>query len=61
MLVRHMWKDPLLKRFCDMEADEAPYGIAVLSRFRSKVDSERLSRIIDQTIEAFVKKGRIKG
>jgi transposase len=61
MLVRQMWKDSRLKRICDIEADEAPYGIAVLSRFRSRVGPERLSRIIDQTIEALVKRGRIKG
>jgi len=61
MFVRQMWKDPRLKRICDIEADEQPYGIAVLSRFRSKVGPERLSRIVDQTIEALVKKGRIKG
>jgi hypothetical protein len=56
-----MWKDPRLKKICDIEADQPPYGIAVLSRFRTKVGPERLSRIIDQTIEVLVKKGRIKG
>lgn len=61
MLVRQMWKDPRLKRICDIEADEAPYGIAVLSRFRSKVGPERLGRIVDQAVEVLVKKGRIKG
>ena len=61
MLVRQMWKDPRLKKICNIEADEPPYGIAVLSRFRTKVGPERLSRIIDQTIEVLVKKGRIKG
>jgi transposase len=61
MLVRQMWKDPRLKKICDIEAKEPPYGIAVLSRFRSKVGPERLARIVDQTVEALVKKGRIKG
>jgi hypothetical protein len=42
MLVRQLWKDPRLKRLCDIEADEPRYGIAVLSRFRSKVGPERL-------------------
>ncbi|MGD0451889.1 MAG: transposase [Candidatus Bathyarchaeia archaeon] len=60
MLVRQMWKDPRLKRICDIEADEPPYGIAVLSRFRTKVDPERLSRIVDQAIEVLVENGRIK-
>lgn len=61
MLVRQMWKDPRLKKICDIEAYEPPYGIAVLSRFRSKVGPERLAKIVDQTVEALVKKGRIKG
>src|SRR4030067_627917 len=61
MLVRQMWKDPRLKKICDIEADEPPYGIAVLSRFRSKVGPERLARIVDQTVDVLVKKGRIKG
>ena len=61
MLVRQMWKDPRLKRICDIEEDEPPFGIAVLSRFRSKVGPERLGRIVDQAVEVLVKKGRIKG
>jgi hypothetical protein len=61
MLVRQIWKDPRLRKICDIEADKQPYGIAVLSRFRSKVGPERLSRIVDQTVEVLVKKGRLKG
>ena len=61
MLVRQMWKDPRLKKICDIEADEPPSGIAVLSRFRSKVGAERLSRVVDHAVEVHVKKGRIKG
>ena len=48
MLVRQMWKDTRLKSICDIEAADPPYGIAVLSRFRSKVGPERLARIVDQ-------------
>src|SRR5512137_1221545 len=61
MLVRQMWKDPRLKKICDIEADQQPYGIAVLSRFRTKVGPERLARIMDQAIKVLVEKGRIKG
>jgi len=61
MLVRQMWKDPRLKKICDIEADEQPYGIAVLSRFRTKVGPERLARIIDEAVNVLVQKGRIKG
>src|SRR3972149_5824832 len=61
MLVRQMWKDPRLKKICDIEENEPPYGIAVLSRFRNKVGPERLARIVDQAVEVLVAKGRIKG
>jgi transposase len=61
MLVRQMWKDPRLRKICDIEEGEPPYGIAVLSRFRTKVGPERLMRIVDEAVEVLVKKGRIKG
>ena len=61
MLVRQLWKDQRLKQICDIEASEAPYGIAVLSRFRSRVGPERLALIIDYAIGTLVKKRRIKG
>jgi transposase len=61
MLVRQMWKDPRLRRVCDIEKNEPPYGIAVLSMFRRRVGPERLMRIVDQTVELLVRKGRIKG
>ena len=56
-----MWKDPRLKKICDIEANEPSYGTAVLSRFRTKVGPERLSRIVDQDVEMLVANGRIKG
>jgi hypothetical protein len=61
MLVRQLWKDPRLRRICDIEKNEPPYGIAVLSMFRKRVGPERLMRIVDHAIELLVRKGRIKG
>jgi hypothetical protein len=61
MLVRQLWKDPRLRRICDIEENEPPYGIVVLSRFRSRVGPERLMRIVDHAIETLVEKRRIKG
>jgi IS5 family transposase len=61
MFVRQLWKDPRLRRICDVEESEPPYGIAVLSRFRKKVGPERLMRIVDRAIETLVEKRRIKG
>jgi transposase len=60
MLVRQLWKDPRLKRICDIEVSEPPYGIAVLSRFRSRVGPEKLAFIVDDALGMLVKKGRIK-
>jgi hypothetical protein len=61
MLVRQLWKDPRLRLICDIEKNEPPYGIAVLSRFRSRVGPERLTRIVDYAIAQLVEKRRIKG
>jgi len=61
MLVRQLWKDPRLRRICDIEEGEPPYGIVVLSRFRSRIGPERLMRIVDHAIETLVEKRRIKG
>jgi IS5 family transposase len=61
MLVRQLWKDPRLRQICDIEENEPPYGIAVLSRFRKRVGREKLMRIVDHAIEKLVEKRRIKG
>jgi IS5 family transposase len=61
MLVRQLWKDPRLRRICDIEKDEPPYGITVLSMFRKRVGPERLMRIVDHAIDLLVRKGRVKG
>jgi len=50
-----------LRRICDIEENEPPYGIAVLSRFRKRVGPEKLMRIVDHVIETLVEKRRIKG
>jgi len=61
MLVRQLRKDPRLKKLCDIEASEPPYGIAVLSRFRSRAGPEKLALIVDEAIGTLVNRGRIKG
>ena len=61
MLVTQLCKDQRLKKICNIEASELAYGIAVLSRFRTKVGPERLSRVVDHAVEVLVKQGRIKG
>jgi IS5 family transposase len=61
MLVRQLWKDPRLRRICDIEENESPYGITVLSMFRKRVGPERLMRIVDHAIEMLVQKRTMKG
>jgi transposase len=61
MLVQQLWKDPRLRNICDIEASESLYGIAVLSKFWSRVGLERLARIVDHAVEVLARKGRIKG
>jgi|SRR5271157_495670 len=61
MLVRQLWRDPRLRKICDIEENEPPYGIAVLSMFRKRIGPERLMRIVDHAVELLVSKGRIKG
>jgi transposase len=60
MLARQIWKDLRFKKICDIKNDP-PYGIAILSSFRSKVGPERLSRIVDPTVEVLVKEGWTMG
>jgi hypothetical protein len=45
-------KDQRVRRICDIEEGEPPYGVAVLSRSRSKVGLGRLMRIVDHAVES---------
>jgi hypothetical protein len=44
-LVRQMWKDPRLRKICNIEENESPCGIAVLLPFRIRVEPDRIPRI----------------
>jgi transposase len=61
VLARQLAKDSRLRLICGIKENEGPYGIAVLSRFRSRVGPERLMRIIDHAVDVLVEKGRVKG
>jgi IS5 family transposase len=61
MLVRQLWKDARLRKICDIEENEPPYGITVLSMFRKRIGPERLMRIVDHAVQLLVKRGKIKG
>ena len=50
-----------MRRIHDIEENEPPYGVTVLSKFRKRVGPERLMRIGDHAIDVLVRKGRIKG
>jgi transposase len=61
VLARQLSKDSRLRRICNIQKNQRPYGIAVLSRFRSRVGPERLMRIVDHVVDVLVRKGRVKG
>ena len=59
-LFRRLWNDPPLRMICDIEEREKPYS-SQLTRFRSRVDPERLERIIPGLVEAPIEGGVING
>jgi len=60
-LYRRLWNDPESRMICDIEAEEKPYHPSQLTRFRKRVGSERLERIMNGMIDELVEGGVIKG
>jgi len=60
-LFRRLWNDPTLRMICYIEEREKPYHPSQLTRFRSRVDPERLERIIPGLVEALIEGGVING
>jgi len=60
-LYRRLWSDPELREICDIEAEEKPYHPTQLTRFRRRVGSERLERVMNVIVEELVGGGVIKG
>ena len=60
-LYRRLWDDPDLRDVCDIEAEQKPYHPSQLTRFRRRVEPERLEKIMEGIIEELVEGDVIKG
>jgi len=60
-LYRRLWNDPLLRMICDIEEREKPYHPSQLTRFRNRVGTDRLERIIAGLVEELIEGGIIRG
>jgi hypothetical protein len=46
-LYRRLWRDPELRRLCDIKDYEKPYHPSQLTRFRQRIGHERLETIME--------------
>ncbi|MEM3828009.1 MAG: transposase [Conexivisphaerales archaeon] len=46
-LYRLLWRDPELRRLCDIEGYEKPYHPSQLSRFKQRIGPERLESLME--------------
>ena len=60
-LYRRLWKDPELTEICDIEEEQKPYHPSQLTRFRNRVGTERLERIMARMLKELLKGGVVDG
>jgi IS5 family transposase len=60
-LYRRLWNDPELREVCDIEDHEKPYHPSQLTRFRNRVGTKGLERIMRKMIKKLLKGGVISG
>jgi transposase len=60
-LCRRLWKDDNLRELCDIEAEQNPYHPSQLSRFKKRVGTRRLQRIMNKLLKELLKRGVING
>ena len=60
-LCRRLWKDESLRELCDIEAEQNPYHPSQLSRFKKRVGTRRLQRIMNKLLKELLKRGVING
>jgi transposase len=60
-LCRRLWKDDILRELCDVEAEQNPYHPSQLSRFKKRVGTRRLQRIMNKLLEELLTRGVIDG
>jgi transposase len=60
-LYRRLWKDPDLREVCDVEEEQKPYHPSQLTRFRNRIGTERLKRIMANLLKELSKGGVVNG
>src|SRR4030066_1290904 len=60
-LCRRLWKDDNLRELCDIEAEQNPYHPSQLSRFKKRVGTRKLQRIMSKLLREMLKGGVING
>jgi IS5 family transposase len=60
-LCRRLWTDPELRMICDVEAEQKPFHPSHLTRFRNRIGTKRLERIMREIIRKLSKAGVIDG
>jgi transposase len=60
-LCRQLWNDPEMRVICDVEAEQKPFYPSHLTRFRNRVGTRRLERIMRGIIKKLSKAGVIDG
>jgi transposase len=60
-LCRRLWKDDNLRELCDIETEENPYHPSQLSRFKKRVGTRRLQRIMNKLLKELLNCGLISG
>ena len=60
-LCRRLWKDENLRELCDIEAEQKPYHPSQLSRFKTRVGTRRLQKIMNRLAKKLLNSGLIDG
>jgi IS5 family transposase len=54
-LYRRLWNDPGLREVCDLEDEQKPYHPSQLTRFRNRIGTKRLERIMNKMVRKLLK------
>jgi transposase len=60
-LCRRLWNDADMRELCNLETEQKPYHPSQLTRFRSRIGTRRLERIMRKMIGKLLKAGVING
>ena len=60
-LYRRLWNDADMRELCDLEAEQKPYHPSQLTRFRNRIGTKRLEKIMKKMIRRLLRGGVISG